>query len=153
MAVGYPLFCIVAKLFASVAHFGSVAFRMNLSMAFVGAGASAFLYLTAFHVINCRSSAVLAAGLFALNPIVWTYSSHAEVFPLNNFLVCILLYLTVRFFETKDVNVARWGALVMGLGLTNQVSECTVPFTISQVTKPPTTLSQTSRSTSSRTQH
>jgi hypothetical protein len=37
---------------------------------------------------SVRGFAVLGAGLFALNPLVWTYSTHAEVFALNNLLVC-----------------------------------------------------------------
>ena len=51
---------------------------------------------------------------------MWTYSTHAEVFALNNLLVSTLLYLTVRYMATRDATVARAGALVMGLGLTNQ---------------------------------
>lgn len=43
-----------------------------------------------------------------------------QVFAMNNFFVCLLLYLTLLYFDTLDTNVARWGAFVMGLGLTNQ---------------------------------
>ncbi|KAJ1481641.1 hypothetical protein T484DRAFT_1806647, partial [Baffinella frigidus] len=107
---GYPLFILVEKLVASLLVFGSVAWRMNVGMALVGAAAVGVMYLTAAQLAASRGAALLAAGLLALNPIVWTYSTHAEVFPLNNLLVAILLYLSV----------ASWGAFIMGLGLTNQ---------------------------------
>ncbi|EKX32782.1 hypothetical protein GUITHDRAFT_148379 [Guillardia theta CCMP2712] len=117
---GYPLFMVYEKIFSSLLHFGNVAWRMNVGMAVVGASSAGMLYMTAVHAWDSRPLAILASGLFALNPIVWNYSTHAEVFPLNNLLVCLLLYLTVRYMERREASVARWGAFVMGLGLTNQ---------------------------------
>jgi hypothetical protein len=127
---GYPLFCIVEKIICSLLYFGertSVAYRMNVGNAIIAACTTGMIYLTALPCVmdgapsgRARALAALAAGLFSLNPCVWTYSTHAEVFALNNLLVSCLLYLTVRFMCTKDIQVARAGALVMGLGLTNQ---------------------------------
>ena len=128
---GYPLFCIVEKILCSLLFFGertSIAYRMNIGNALLAASTSGVLYLTALPCVmgsspvsgTARALAVLAAGLFALNPCVWTYSTHAEVFALNNLLVSALLYLTVRFMRTRDIAAARAGALIMGLGLTNQ---------------------------------
>ena len=78
---GYPLFILYEKLFALLLFFGSVAWRMNVGMAFAGATAAGIIFLTAAHLVNERGAALLAAGLFALNPIVWTYSTQAEVPP------------------------------------------------------------------------
>jgi hypothetical protein len=119
---GYPLFMIIEKLFASLLHIGPVAWRMNVGMALIGSGAVGVLYLAAVKVLpaGSRWEAVLSAGLFGLNPLVWQYSTHAEVFPLNNLLVSLLIYLTVRYFHTLSLTVAQWGAFIMGLGLTNQ---------------------------------
>jgi len=78
---GYPLFILYEKLFALLLFFGSVAWRMNVGMAFAGAAAAGVIFLTAAHLVNERGAALLAAGLFALNPIVWTYSTQAEVPP------------------------------------------------------------------------
>jgi hypothetical protein len=119
---GYPLFMLIEKFFASVLHVGPVAWRMNVGMAIIGSGAVGFIYLTAIKIFpdGSRWEAILSAGLFALNPLVWQYSTHAEVFPLNNLLVSLLIYLSVRYFHTLSWSVAQWGAFVMGLGLTNQ---------------------------------
>lgn len=119
---GYPLFMLVEKIFASALHVGPVAWRMNVGMAIVGSGAVGLIYLTAIKIFpgGSRWEAILSAGLFALNPLVWQYSTHAEVFPLNNLLVSLLIYLSVRYFHTLSWSVAQWGAFVMGLGLTNQ---------------------------------
>jgi hypothetical protein len=119
---GYPLFMIIEKIFISLLHVGPVAWRMNVGMALIGSGAVGVLYLAAVKVlpVGSRWEAVLSAGLFGLNPLVWQYSTHAEVFPLNNLLVSLLIYLTVRYFHTLSLTVAQWGAFIMGLGLTNQ---------------------------------
>ena len=44
----------------------------------------------------------------------------AEVFALNNFLITLLLYLALCFFQTRRPHYAYWGACVIGLGLCNQ---------------------------------
>ena len=120
---GYPLFCILEKIMCSLLFWGaktSVALRMNVGNAIIAASATAVIYLTAVPCLERssppaarRALAVFAAGLFGLNPCVWTYSTHAEVFALNNLLVSSLLYLTVRYMRTLDTAVARAGALVM----------------------------------------
>ena len=70
-----------------------------------------------------------AAGLFAFSPLTWEYSTGAEVFALNNLLVALLLYLTVRAARAAGPKAGAggaglgWalaGAFVSGLALSNQ---------------------------------
>jgi hypothetical protein len=43
----------------------------------------------------------------------------AEVFSLNNFFICLLFFLAVRYWETGDQKFLYWAALSFGLGLSN----------------------------------
>lgn len=65
-------------------------------------------------------ASVFGAIFFALSPIVWMYSIHAEVFALNNLFVAIVFYLTFRYQRTLELKTAYWGAFACGLALTNQ---------------------------------
>jgi len=64
--------------------------------------------------------ALLAGGLYALSPLVWTYSVQAEVFAMNNMFAALLLLLILRFNERRTLALACGGAFTIGLGLTNQ---------------------------------
>jgi hypothetical protein len=43
-----------------------------------------------------------------------------QVFAMNNMFLALLLFLVVRYVQERRVADANWGALVIGLGLTNQ---------------------------------
>ena len=101
-------------------HACTVAWRVNLGFAAVGGSASGFVYLASCRFVVSRPCAVLAAGLFALNPLVWAYSSHAEVFSLNNMLCSALVYHFLVYNDKAASSAARRGALVTGLCLANQ---------------------------------
>jgi hypothetical protein len=70
-----------------------------------------------------RWGAVLAAGLYSLSPLVWTYSTQAEVFALNNLLLSLLVLLTARFTTAPRAGAGALplaGAFTFGLGMSNQ---------------------------------
>lgn len=70
-------------------------------------------------------AAAAAAGLFAWSPLVWQFAVTAEVFALNNALLALLLYTTLRFacsWTSRDRRLwACTTALLCGLALTNQL--------------------------------
>jgi len=47
--------------------------------------------------VDARASAVLGAGVYSFSPLVWTYSTQAEVFALNNWFVAALVLLTAMY--------------------------------------------------------
>jgi hypothetical protein len=98
---------------------------------------------------SLRWAAVLGAvGGFALSPLVWSYSTHAEVFALNNLLVATLVLLALQYSAIRRCHadtrsspvqggcsgnnraatnrpddgggVARRAAFCIGLGISNQ---------------------------------
>lgn len=115
---GYPLFALLAKLL-SLVPIGSVAARMNYLSALADAAAASLLFLAVARLTRNLWAGICAAGLFSFSPLIWAYAVAAEVFALNNFFVCLLIYLLVLFWETRGSRVALAAAFCLGLGLTN----------------------------------
>jgi hypothetical protein len=58
--------------------------------------------------------------MFSFSPLIWLYSVGGEVFSLNNALVSIVVYLSVRVGVFKSWVDVYLGALFCGLALCNQ---------------------------------
>eukprot|EP00698_Gefionella_okellyi_P025073 TRINITY_DN9063_c0_g1_i1.p1 TRINITY_DN9063_c0_g1~~TRINITY_DN9063_c0_g1_i1.p1 ORF type:complete len:825 (+),score=172.23 TRINITY_DN9063_c0_g1_i1:25-2499(+) len=117
---GYPLICIIGKVFATFIPFNTIAWRINLLSAVCVALASGIMFMLVERLTNSHSAALFSSVMLSFTPLIWTYALVAEVFSLNNLLVMCLLYCTTLFYLTEDVKYANYGALVMGLGLANQ---------------------------------
>ena len=115
---GYPLFTMLGKLFTFL-PWGSIAWRVNLLSATFGAGAAFFLYLSVWRWSRNFWAGISAAGLFAFSSLTWRWSVAAEVFALNNFFIAFLLYLSVRYWQSRELKVAQLGAFFFGLGMCN----------------------------------
>lgn len=113
---GYPLFTVLAHL-ATLLPWGSLAWRVNLFSAVADAAAAGVLAATIVTVSQSTIAGIVAAALFAFSPLVWTYAVGAEVFPLNNLLVALLMYGTARFARSGAGRDAVAVALAIGLGL------------------------------------
>jgi hypothetical protein len=136
---GYPLFTMLSWLGTQVIPVGTPGYRLNcVSVLF--AVLAAYFHFSAvlrWHLGMVRAGvtpgagggeqwrgsawvALIASGTLVFCPLLWQYSTHAEVFAMNNMFVAILLYLGVRYVQERQVVWARLGALFIGLGLTNQ---------------------------------
>lgn len=116
---GYPLYTMLGHLF-SLLPVGPIPFRVNLLSVTCDALAVGVVYLTALRLSGGRWAAAAAALILAVTPVFWKWSLVSEVFPLNNLLASILIYLLVAWCEKP----ARTGfliaaAFVSGLALTN----------------------------------
>lgn len=65
--------------------------------------------------VHNPGAAAAGALLFSLSPLTWEYSTAAEVFALNNFLVALALYLTARIIRRPSMVTTRVGAVVRSL--------------------------------------
>jgi len=63
-------------------------------------------------VVAARAAAVVGAGLYSFSPLVWMYSTQAEVFSLNNLFVAALVFLTALYL----VPLAHKQTRAMGAG-------------------------------------
>ena len=116
---GYPLFTMLGHLF-SLLPFGPVPFRVNLLAVTCDALTVAVIFFTALRLSQSRPAAAIAALTLAVIPAFWTWSLVAEVFPLNNLLASVLIYLLVTWHQEPHwpgVLIAAF--FVAGLALTN----------------------------------
>ncbi len=118
-APGYPLFTMLGNFFSRL-PLGPIPFRVNLLSAVCDALTVGIVFLTAFRLSHSRLASAIAALILTLNPLFWSWSLFAEVFPLNNLLAALLIYLLVIWNDHPQ----RYGALVgaaftAGLALTN----------------------------------
>lgn len=123
---GYPLYTLLAGLAAHI-PWGPIPWRVNLLSAWFDAGCTLLLYLS-LRRLRCAPAASFAAALtLAFSRIFWHYSEVAEVFPLNDLLVAVMLYLAIRWREDVEqgsFDGARrrlfWFGLAVGGALSNQ---------------------------------
>lgn len=123
----------VGYLFVSLIPYGTPAARCNLLSASCSAAACSLIFscintlslsLAACPSCSSRSSAfssATAALVFAFSDLTWRYSTHAEVFSLNNLFAALLCHLTALHCTGQGAPSTPYaGAFVIGLGLTNQ---------------------------------
>lgn len=92
---GYPLYCLLGKLFSFIPA-GNPSFKINLLSSFTSSAAIFFLYLLLrtfrlSKIISCMSTA-----LFGLSSTFWTISTTAEVYSLHILLVILLFYVLIN---------------------------------------------------------
>ncbi len=136
---GYPLWLILAKMF-SFLPLGDIAFRLNLMSAIFGAAAVGILALiivrtlplVCFRILSNEyfhnpgtgiilgTASVAASLCLAFSPTFWQQSLIAEVYALNNLLICLILLVLALWIE------APWkkgwlfaAAFLFGMGQAN----------------------------------
>lgn len=115
---GYPLWCILAKVF-TLLPVGSVAYRVNLLSACLGALAVGVLALLALRFTRSFWPSLLAALLFAASRDFWSQAVIAEVYTLNLLITLLLLLFLIYFDDTLRTRWLYAAASTLGIGLTN----------------------------------
>lgn len=119
---GYPLFCLVGKLFLLL-PFGEPAARINVMTAAVGAASVGFLYRYLVLLAPGRVWAVFGAALFAFAPTMWQQSLSCEVYSLTCLFLTALLYLSLQWRrDPANDRLLRAMAFLYGLALTNHLT-------------------------------
>lgn len=119
---GTPLFVLVGRLFSIVPFVADVAYRINYISVISSAFTAMFSYLLAVKIISYffngdTSSTVsrwisyfggVAAGFFvAFGETNWGNAVEAEVYGIGLALCVLMVYLTVRYFETRGTETAN----------------------------------------------
>jgi hypothetical protein len=123
---GYPLHTLLGKLFTYL-PIGSVAYRVHLLSAVLGALSCAALWLCARLLIPGRLPAYVAALGLGFSRVFWSQAIIAEVYTLNTFFFFTLTYLGLRLAPPHAdpaatphaVRRLAVMALVFGLSLSN----------------------------------
>jgi Protein of unknown function (DUF2723) len=116
---GYPVFALLARLFAALPLGSSIAWRVNLLSAVATAAAASLLCATVQLWTRRAAAGLLAAGLFGTNPLVWHYATTAEVFGLNAMFGALALYLWLRIERAPTRRQVFALAFACGLGMGN----------------------------------
>jgi len=115
---GYPLWCLLGKLFTYIPY-GSIAWRVNLMSAVFGALTIFLLFVITLKTTHNRVAAVCAALVFAFSAEFWEQSVIAEVYTLNAFFVASCLLLLLLWYEDRDKRYLVAFAFTYGLSLSN----------------------------------
>jgi tetratricopeptide (TPR) repeat protein len=115
---GYPLWCILGKLFTFI-PIGSIAWRVNLLSAVLAALTVYVTYLLIRKLCRSRTGATSGAMALAYSALFWEQSVFAEVYSMNClFLVLAVLALSI-WYESRENKWLLVFAAAYGLGLTN----------------------------------
>ncbi len=93
---GYPLFALLARLFAGLPLGHSPAWRVNLLSAVATAAAGGLACAVVQSWTRNAVAGLLAATLFGTSPLAWSHATSAEVFGLNAMFVALAFHLWMR---------------------------------------------------------
>ncbi len=140
---GYPIYCILGKLFTFI-PVGNIAYRVNLLSAVFGALTVLIFFFWALRMLGMNRDeegislkihgpAVVSALMFAFTELLWSQAVIGEVYTVNSFLSALMLYSALLWYE--DIEYYRNKTLepyyaepklllvffVMGLNLTSHL--------------------------------
>ncbi|MEW6756306.1 MAG: DUF2723 domain-containing protein, partial [Candidatus Latescibacterota bacterium] len=123
---GYPLFCLVGRLFSALLPWGSVAWRVNLASAFTASLAAASL-AALLHSRGVRPWAAWGAGMaFAASRTFWSQAVIAEVYGLGVGLAVVAMGLGLRTTQTRQPRWLLATGWAAGLGLAAHLNQVLV---------------------------
>ncbi|PIR01779.1 MAG: hypothetical protein COV66_00250 [Nitrospinae bacterium CG11_big_fil_rev_8_21_14_0_20_45_15] len=128
---GFPTYNLLAKL-ATFLPFGSIAFKINLFSALFACLTLGMLYLTSIKIqcLVCgqkeeaiyRRVALVSVGFLAFCLPFWSFAIKAEVYTLNAFFVCLIVYLLLEWKQVKDARFLFSAAFLYGLSAGNHAT-------------------------------
>jgi tetratricopeptide (TPR) repeat protein len=116
---GYPLWCLLGKLFTLVIPLGSVAYRVNLLSSVLGSLAVSILSLLALRFTKSFHLSLLGALLYAFSRDFWSQCVIAEIYSLNVLFFLLMIWLLLKFEDLALTRYLYLSASVYGLSLTN----------------------------------
>ena len=128
---GYPLYCLLGRVFSVALPLGSVAVRINLMSAFFASLASLLVYFLAGEMFCgilkqdrffLRLVALATALIFCFSETMWSHAVQSEVYTLHVFLVAALILVALLWRRTTDGRLAYMGAFLWGLSFGNHTS-------------------------------
>lgn len=119
-APGYPMYVMVSHLFSYV-PWGTLAFRMNVLSALLGALAVFLLYFAARALGTRPAVAASAALACGLGRAFWSKAQYAKGYTLTAALVCAGVLLLLRWSQTGRRSLFYWAIAVFALSIGNHL--------------------------------
>ena len=124
---GYPLYCLLGRLFTFI-PLGGIALRVNLMSAFFAALACAVIYLLIFKIINLIQpgslflpkllSSLSASLIYGFSNTFWSQAVIAEVYTLWIFVLALTFLVLVIWIEKKSPAWLYLFSFLYGLSIT-----------------------------------
>lgn len=135
-APGYPLYCLLGKLWITFLPLGNIAFRMNLFSAIAAAVAVGMVYFIILKIISIETkkdksnssiiSGIIGSLLLAFGATFWEQAVMAEKYTLNGMFVTLLIFILLKWHEcltTKSIlkgqNYLLLFSFTLGLSFTH----------------------------------
>lgn len=116
---GTPLYCLLGKVWSALPIGPTVAWRMNLLAAVSAALASVLVYQCVYLRHERPVPALAAALSLAFGLTFWEQALLADKYAFNALLVALVVYLALRWRQTRSSRTLDLLALVYGLSLTH----------------------------------
>jgi tetratricopeptide (TPR) repeat protein len=132
---GYPIYCLLGKLWLTIIPFSNIAFKMNIFSSLAASIACMMVYFIVLKITPMRKDivaclpAIVAAGMLAFAPTFWKQAVIAEKYTLNAAFATILIFILLKWQEEaacKQKKVLLYGylflfALCLGFSFTHHL--------------------------------
>ncbi|MBI4064897.1 DUF2723 domain-containing protein [Candidatus Gottesmanbacteria bacterium] len=115
---GYPFYTFIGWLLSHL-PFSTVAWRVSLLSSLPHAVSISLVFLLLYYLTRSYAAALIGAVFLFGNYLVFLYSVTPEVFALFDFFVICIIFLIVRFRQTKKRYLLVILAFVIGLSFTH----------------------------------
>ena len=113
---GYPLFCVVGKLF-TLLPFGNEAFRLNLMSAVAMTASAVIVFFIVLLLGQPLTAATAASLIFAFSGSIWSQASVAEVYALYVLSASLVLLVSLHWVQRRSPRSFLLLGYVFGLAL------------------------------------
>ncbi len=117
---GYPLFALIGKIFCLI-PFGNIAFRVNLMSVIFSSVTVIIVYSIIYSFTSSVLPSLFGALILAFSQIFWLQTVSAEVYPLHNFFVALIIRLLIYWDCNKNLSTLSLFSFVVGLSFLNHM--------------------------------
>lgn len=116
---GYPLFTVLGILANALPINATPAYKVGVISALSASLAVCMVYFIILTLTKNKILSLFTAYYLAFFYVFWLYAEVVEVFALNVFLGMLLLFLAIKYYQTKKILYFWLLAFFAGLSLTN----------------------------------
>ncbi|MCB4792766.1 MAG: DUF2723 domain-containing protein [Elusimicrobia bacterium] len=115
---GFPLYCLLGKLFSLIPASNS-AWRITFSSVIFSALNSVLLFILVFKLTKNTWVSFFGGIIYAVNATVWSQALVAKVYPLNAFMIIACLIFLLKWQRDGDNRYFYLFGLLFGISLAN----------------------------------
>lgn len=119
---GYPLFTLLGILFLKLPIPATPAWKMGLISVLASSTSVIIFYLINIKVTKNKIISFISSLMLAFTYTFWLYAEVVEVFALHNLFILSIIYISIIFYESKNIKHLYVLSFLLGLSLTNNLS-------------------------------